>query len=196
MANIDKVKICNMALANIGSTPVANINGMDPKSIALRNHYDAARIEALAAAPWSCATKWKTGVQVPSPMPPWSFAYSYPADALRVHEIQRTTANERTAAFKVTRNASGIGKQINTNRDEAVFVYSVDTENPAEFDLDFVDALAWLLASKIAMPITKNQKLQDGAFQKWTMLKAIASAADANQDEEETDTEPFYQSVR
>lgn len=196
MALIDKTKICNMALERIGSTPVANINGMDPKSIALRNNYDAARVEALASAPWSCAKLWKVGVKVETPMPPWSFAYSYPSDALRIIEIQRYDSKEKAIPFKVSRQPGGVGLQINTDRDAATFIYTVDVENPADFDYDFIDALAWLLASKIAMPITKSLQVQANAAQNWSVKRAIAAADDANQDEEDVDLEPFYQAVR
>lgn len=196
MTNIDKVRICSLALSHIGSTPIMSINEKGPKAEACRLHYESARVEAISGAQWSFATRWQTGVLLDvDPLPPFTLAYSYPSDALRLIEISRA-AGETKIPYKVSSRIGQAGKQINTDRTDAVFIYTVDIDDVSQFDMEFVIAFSWLLASKIAMPITKSQKLQAEAWKQWIALQSIANAHNMNEDVEDVEKEPFYQAVR
>lgn len=199
MADLSAVSICNMALADLGQ--VNGINSLTQpgnKLAALCNQwYDQSRREALAAAPWQCCKRWKTGVLVGTePMPPWLYAFAYPADALRIHFIKRDSYNDPVPPMEISQQASSDARQINTNMPSPVFVYSADVENVARFDADFVHALRKLLAYNMCMMVTKSAKMQADLQKQWMGMTSVALAAAFNENVEDVDKEPFYQAVR
>lgn len=194
---INKVRICNMALRNIGLPPINSLeeSGRNPK--ACKESYDEARVEALAAAPWGFATIWRTGVPLAiDPLPGWSYVFAYPSDFLRVHYIIPTTRGDNPPAMKVTDRPDQAGKLIHTNEAAPVFLGTRDKEDVTTFDVEFVRALSWHLSSKIAMPCTKNLKLQQSASQQFMGLVDIATAASLNEDHDDKDRLGFYHEAR
>jgi hypothetical protein len=195
--NLDKVAIGNMALANLGSPPVQDFNQTNVSSRALKLRYDEARLQALSATLWNFASRWKVGVELDiDPKPPWTRVYNYPADALRVHEIQRSSVDEKNIPFEVTDRMDATGKLIHTDQEAPVFIYTVDKEDVTTFDWDFITALSWLLAHKIAMPVTKSTKLRDDSMKMWLALADSAVANTKNEGVTDNDITPGYQAVR
>lgn len=195
--NLDKVAIGNMALANIGQPPVQTFDGPNVASRALKLRYDEARLEALSTTLWNFASLWIKGVALAiDPKPGWSHVFSYPADALRVFEIQRLTVDEKDIPFEITDRPDAPGKLIHANVPTPVFIYTRDKEDVTTFDWDFASALSWLLAHKIAMPVTKSAKLRDDAMKMWLALSDKAVARTKNEGTPDTDITPSYQAVR
>lgn len=196
--NIDKVAIGNMALANLGSPPVQNFNQPDAASRALNLRYDEARLQCLNAQLWNFASMWVAGTPVAiDPKPGWSYVWVYPPDALRVFEIWRQSKDDKVIPFEVTdRPGNAGGKLIHTNVSSPVFVYCRDKEDPTTFDWDFITALSWLLASLIAMPVTKSVKLQQNAAKQFAGLIDVATARTKNEGTVDTDITASYQAVR
>lgn len=195
--NLDKVAIGNMALANLGVPPVQDFNQKDVASRALGLRYDEARLQALSTTLWNFASRWVTGVALAiDPKPPWTYVYTYPADALRVFEIQRSTVDQKDIPFEVTDRMDASGKLIHTDQEAPVFIYTADKEDVTRFDWDFITALSWLLSHKIAMPITKSVKLRDDCMKMWLALADKAVARTKNEGTADNDMTPAYQAVR
>lgn len=198
---ISKVDICNMALANLGSPPIQSIDGpprtTDLATIkACRLRYDEARLEALAGNLWNFASMYRTGTRLDlTPKPPYSFVYAYPPDALRVFEIYRPKGLP-PIPFEVTDRQDAPGKLIHCSVESALFIYVRDKDDPTTFDFDFIQALSWLLAAKIAMPVTKNLKLQQEAWKMWLTSNSAAVANDENEEVQDTDITATYQEAR
>lgn len=190
--------ICNMALGELGQPGGITSLTQQGKTAALCNQwYDVARKELLASAPWSCCKRWKTGVLLATAaMPPWSYAYSYPSDALAIHMIKRDYLTEPKIPFEVSLQATGDARQINSDAADPVFIYSVDVENPARFDADFATALSKLLASKMCMQLTKNLKMKTELEKNAMGAASVALSRSYNEGVEDVDKEPFYQAVR
>ena len=106
------------------------------------------------------------------------------------------TTDEKVIPFEVTANPIGPGKLIHTNAQTPTFVYTVDEEDVTAFDWEFVEALAWLLAHKIVMPVTKSQKMQDSCYKAFMALADKALARTKNEGVPDTDITPSYQAVR
>jgi len=188
-----------MALADLGQGgQITSLTQPGNKLAAICNQwYDISRKEALASAPWSCCKRWKTGVLLGTEaMPPWLYAYAYPADALRIHFIKRDFYTDPPVPMEISMQATGDAQQINTNDAAPVFIYSVDVENPARFSPDFVHGLRKLLAYNMCMMVTKNVKQQADLQRQWMALTSIALSASYNENVEDVDKEPFYQAVR
>jgi len=198
---ISKTDICNMALANIGSPPIQSIEGpprqTDLASVkACKLRYDEARLEALAGNLWNFASMWATGARLAiDPKPPFSYVFQYPPDALRVFEIYRAKGLP-PIPFEVTDRPDAPGKLIHCNLEAPTFIYVREKDDPTTFDFDFIQAMSWLLASKIAMPVTKNIKLQQEAWKMWLTSNSAAVANDENEEVQDTDVTATYQDAR
>lgn len=193
---ISKIDICNMALANLGSPPIQSVDGPAPSQKACKLRYEEARIEALTGNLWNFASMWRKGSRLAiQAKPPYAYAYQYPTDALRVFEIFREKG-ATPVPFEVTDRPDAPGKLIHTSHEAPTFIYTRDKTDPTTFDADFVQALSWLLASKIAMPVTKNLKLQQEAFKMWLTHNSAATANDENEGVDDTDLTAGYQDVR
>jgi len=197
MMNIDKLAICNMALANIGSPTIQSLTEQNAGARACKLRYDEARVEALSSSLWNFASLWQVGVRLDiDSKPPWAYVYTYPPDALRVFEILRVSKEMREIPFEITDRPDQAGKLIHTDEPAPTFVYTRDKEDPTTFDWDFITALSWLLAHKICMPVTKNAKMADNALKMWTVKSSKAEARTMNEGVRDTDQTPTYQAVR
>lgn len=193
---ISKIDICNMALSNLGSPPIQSFDGPQPAQRACKLRYDEARLEALSGNLWNFATMYREGTRIDiAAKPPHRFVYAYPPDALRIFEIYRPKGAP-PVPFEVTDRPDAPGKIIHTAIEKPVFIYTRDKSDPTTFDFDFIQAMAWLLASKIAMPVTKNLKLQQEAWKMWLTSNSLATANDENEEVTDTDVTASYQDVR
>ena len=196
---ISEIDICNRALTEyLGVKPIM---GFDEKTDAARvckQNYAAARRDALAGSLWAFASMWHAGVALAlDPKSPWLYCFTYPTDALRVFEIQRASEADPLIPFEVTDRPDGVdGKMIHCNLSAPVFVYTRDKENPAQYDVEFVAALAALLAEKIAIPLTKNLKIKQTAMQAYVNLRGIALARSLNEGPRDTDALGFHHQAR
>lgn len=194
---IDKVAIGNQALANLGQRPIQTFDQPGVSAESCRLRYDEARLQALAGAPWGFATSWVQGQQLLiEPKPGYSCAFAYPSEALQVFFIAHDPDIEDAPGFAVTDRPDGGGKIISTNEAAPVFVYTRDKEDVTTFDQEFIQALAWLLASKIAMPITKSIKIQQSAWNMWVGMRDVAEARTKNEGVRKDDRLGFYHEAR
>ncbi len=193
-----KLDICNMALANIGQPNIKSLEQPGVAAAVCKLRYDEARMECLAKALWNFASMWRQGVQLDIPAkPPYSAVYQYPADAIKVFEILRPTGNKRVIPFEVTARPGKAGEKIiHTSHDNPTFVYSVDRTNIEDFEPTFIQAVAWLLSSKIAMPVAKKIQLQQESYKMFLLLCSEARANDFNEGDPDMDKLSSYQEVR
>lgn len=195
---ISKVDICNMALANIGQPPIQTLESRNPGASekACKLRYDEARLEALAGNLWNFASMYRKGARLDIEAKyPYVYAFAFPADALQLFEIQRIKG-DLPVPFEVTDRPDQAGKLVHCDLASPTFVYTRDKEDPTTFDYDFIQAMSWLLASKIAMPITKNLKIQQEAWKMWLTSNSAATAKNLNEGVEDTDVTAGYQDVR
>lgn len=189
--------IANMALGNIGQGAIQSFNGPAASQRLTKQRYDEARIEALSATLWNFASLWRVGNPVAiDPKPHWQYVFVYPADALKVFEILKASGETTEIPFEVTARPDVAGKLIHCNQPSPTFVYTKDTTDLASFTPEFTTALSWLLASKIAMGITKSIKIQQEAYKMWIGLSSTAVAASANEGSTDADVMAGYQEAR
>jgi hypothetical protein len=196
---IDAVRICNRALGNLGKPSIMSLDEKSAMAKVCKQFYDDARIEALAAAPWPFAKVWATGVAIDiDPMPPWLYVFAYPVDALRVLYIQYDPKTSRPPPMAVTDRPDAAGKLIHTNTVDPTFVYVRDKEDVTTFDPLFIAGLGAKLTEKIAMPLTKNLRIQEKWEKRFMQLRdeAWATALNEGTDEDDTDKLGFYHEAR
>ncbi len=166
------VDICNQSISHLGiSNEIADYDLESSKEAqACRRFYEQARDEVLRAFAWPFATKTASlGGVVDDPTTEWQYGYTYPADAVRVHRIHNGSAirveDEGTRVeFGVSYGASG--NLLYTDQRDAVIEYTYRETNTERFPADFVNALSYLLASKIGPRVAGGDQfgLSDRAY--------------------------------
>ncbi len=210
------VEICNLALSHVRR---GSINSLDENSLEAQQcnlHYEKARNTALKQADWGFNSKIAALTQLSSvTVFNWAYVWSYPNDCLQIsHLIRNITTTESQVGqsavalrvegyrfrmpeemppveYKVL-NESGV-KVIVTNEAELRANYRTPVEDVRLFSDTFVDALAHLLASRIAVALAGAKEgipLRDSHLGLYTGFLNEARDEDANQRHyEEPDSE-------
>lgn len=144
------LEICNMALEKIGEKPLEKL--IPNESAAARLcmiHYHPARRETLCVYPWDFAIHRITsstndkeqGDLLNDVLPVYRF--SLPNDCLRLLRIESDNQGWKLKGRCILFPAPNI-----------TYEYIADEEDQNKFPLVFVNAFVFLLASKLAVPIT------------------------------------------
>jgi hypothetical protein len=174
LANLTAV--CNLALDQLGEPSLANYaTDVGATADAVRVHLPQAVDACLDSFDWVFATRWATlatGTGSPPAVPGWSAPYNLPAGLRR---ILRILSN---------------GSVINDYHLQSTWVYLPSAitgatieyliEPPTtEWPAHFTDAVAHLLASRLAPKITQNPVLGDALLQKHELSLAKARKQEA-----------------
>ena len=202
-----EVDICNLALGYLGDeATVASINPPDGSAQAAHcaRFYAMARDTMQELYAWGICTR-RAGLSLLAVSAPsqWAYAYAAPPNAVNILGVYAATAmDDVTAAvpgapwgainagegiytpqaFQTESLADGTDV-IYTNVADAVIHYTVINTDASKFSPLFVEALAWLLASKLAGPLLKGNVGAEAAkrcmdvFNIWV---AKAAGSDAN----------------
>lgn len=157
------LEMYNLCLSRLGSRQVlTGTTGTDPATLAIAGSYPVARDELLRSHTWPFATAACELQEVAAIVPQWSYAYAYPETTLAVVRIYSdSTPDGRTEEYAVQSNEDGTDKLIVTNVSPAYAKRVVAVTDPARFDADFVDALAYKVAADLAMPLANDMNLRE-----------------------------------
>lgn len=182
------VEICNLALARLGDeATVASID--PPEGSAQAEHcqrfYPIARDSLLQVHDWGFATvRTRLARLSDADTWEWQYAYSEPADCIRVLSILSATGSATDDPQNFDREYMAGGVKILTNQGEAVARYIVRVIDSNRYPPLFTDALAWLLASMLAKTVVKGEagiNLEKAALQQFQIRLGEAKVSDANQ---------------
>lgn len=177
--------IANLALDNIGSnSAIASLGENSPEAKACKLWYDMSRQHTLEAFDWSFARRRLALATHPdaAPYQRWSFRYQYPANCLKARKIENPLGPDADAIpYEIELSDDGSAKTILSNLDEAVLIYTSDITQTSLFSMFFVDTLASLLASRIAIKLTGKRTLKGDMIQQYNTLLRMAPAYDANE---------------
>lgn len=177
-----EVDIYNLALAHLGQTP--NIAAADEKSVHAsfcRQFYPIARDAVLESHCWRFATR-RAVLALLSVTPPaaWLYAYAMPNQCLRpIAVLLPGGTDDEPQDFAAETLDTGT-QVIYTSAAEAAVTFIHAATDTARFSPLCVNAIAWLLASYLAGPITKNPRIKDACYRMYVTEGAQARAADAN----------------
>lgn len=181
------VKICNLALSIIGISRF--INDIDPtvddsqEAAMCLLHYEQARDELMQEYPWPFNTRRVVLADSGNAPTNWQFAYRYPTDCLKALQVVQPGVKYPNSSNKIQYELAGDdqGTLILCDMADAELVYSMRAENPEVFPPLVVSALAALLASKIAMPLSALPGMDQKALQQYIIAVSRAWAAQANE---------------
>jgi hypothetical protein len=156
------VDICNLALSLIGD--VAKVSSITPPDGSVQSercarYYPMALRSMLELHPWNFATRRVALQQIDTAELPemWAYCYGYPANSVRVlHVLPKGEIDTAYAAdYDVTTLTTGV-KVIFSNQVIADCMFIAEVTDTSKFSGLFTDALARLLASRLAGPTIKG----------------------------------------
>ena len=146
MASI--VEICNGSLNQLGATTILSLTE-DSKNARLCNQrYTQVRDGVFRSHPWNCLQK-RVELAADTDAPAWgfSFAYTLPADCLRLLRILDFDFN-----YKVE------GRKILSNTSSMKILYIGRVTDPNEYDELLRETLSAALGADIAFAVTSNNQ--------------------------------------
>lgn len=184
------VSICNLALSNIGKDNISALNEPTPEARACNQFYEHVRDMLLQAYPWRFAGKTQSLAEVTNDKPgAWDYAYRRPTDCLKIRYVRPEYAEGDPEIEDVKLDAFGVrheveGDTIYSDISPAFLRYTYRLTDPTAFPPLFVEALAWHLSVRLAMPLTRDPKVRAEAFQIANGMQASAQMSDANEERE------------
>lgn len=185
------VSICNLALSNIGKENINALTDAGAEAKACRQFYDHTLLILLQGYPWRFAGKTQSLAEVANDKPgQWGYAYARPSDCLKVRWVRPQYSEDD---FPLTRQEEVSipyevdGGLIYTGLSPAFLRYTFSLNDPSKFSPLFTDALAWHLAVRLSMPLTRDPRIRAEAFQIANTTTGQAQMADANEERSSSD---------
>ena len=144
MASI--VGICNGALNQLGATTILSLTEDSKNARLCNSRFTQVRDALFRTHPWNCLQK-RIQIAADSTAPAWgfSFAYTLPADCLRLLKILDYDSN-----YKVE------GRKILSNTSSMKILYVARVIDPNEYDELLRETLSASLSADIAFAVTSN----------------------------------------
>ena len=185
------VDICNLALANLGHnaevTAIVPPDGSQEAAYCNR-FYPIARNSALEMSEWGFATKRVTLASLGSPPTGWLYRYAFPSNVIRPLRIYETGTDPLTKPqgepYEI--ESDDDGTVVLTNVEDAEMQYISIVTDTTKYTPSFTQAVAWMLASYLAGPLTQDLKLAEYCEQR--AIAASGRAAVFNADAQKAST--------
>lgn len=159
-----EVSICNIGLVRLGESTILTLSENSKAGRLCNQFYSELRDQLLRDYIWQFAVgRIKLAQSATTPAFQWTYLYPLPSDCLRVIK-----PDIHDYPFKIEGNA------IATNEGEVYLKYIKQVTDPNEFDAHFRDALSYLIAWELAIPLTDNDKRSNDMERRY--LRAVARA--------------------
>lgn len=186
---MNAIDICNMALAYLNNGRINSLDEDSTAAKACRLHYDHLRRRLLRMYPWGFANKMDKLALLVDKAPGYAYAYAYPSDCICMRFVFDTEhadkVEEERQDFSIMQLGTN-GRAILTDVALAYGIYTADIKQPEMFSEEFIDALAHLLASTMAMTLSGSTDLQNINLQLSQNAIDIARYQDAIEQERKT----------
>ena len=140
------VDICNGALNQLGATTILSLTEDSKNARLCNSRFTQVRDGVFRSHPWNCLQK-RIELAQDTTAPAWGFKYAYtlPADCLRLLRILDFDSN-----YKVE------GRKILSNTETMKILYISRVTDPNEYDELLRETLSSSLAADIAFAVTSN----------------------------------------
>ena len=142
------VDICNGALNQLGATTILSLTEDSKNARLCNSRFTQVRDSVFRSHPWNCLQK-RQELAADSDSPAWGFkfAYTLPADCLRLLRILDYDSN-----YKVE------GRKILSNTSSMKILYIGRVTDPNEYDESLRETLSAALGADIAFAVTSNNQ--------------------------------------
>ena len=140
------VDICNGALNQLGATTILSLTEDSKNARLCNSRFTQVRDAVFRSHPWNCLQK-RVELAADTDAPAWGFSYAYtlPADCLRLLRILDYDSN-----YKVE------GRKILSNTSTMKILYIGRVTDPNEYDELLRETLSAALGADIAFAVTSN----------------------------------------
>ena len=179
MPSISEVAICNQGLGWLGASLITSFDDTTKEANLCQANYDYLRDVVLEAADWSFALKRVQLSQAgdADKVIGYGQAYQVPSDCLRVIQASPNTDFDTTDPVLWEYE----DRKVLTDEGTIYIKYVARIEDPVRYSPGFVNALAYRIASELAIPITRSRALQEQMFTLYEMRKDEAMGMDGKQ---------------
>ena len=179
------IDIINNALNYLGQQSIQSVDEQNDRARKCKQFYDVARLELLRKQDWGFAQEEVILNKLPKEnYLERKFVYAYPANALFIKKIYSKESIRLRRNFEYRVATLDGQKVICSNEREPRAIITKDVQDTTLFDATFKEALAYLLASKIAMALTGDAEIYRLAVQQFQI--SINDATLVNKQEEPT----------
>ena len=142
------VEICNGALNQLGATTILSLTEDSKNARLCNSRFTQVRDGVFRSHPWNCLQK-RIELAQDTTAPAWGFSYAYtlPADCLRLLRILDYDSN-----YKVE------GRKILSNTSSMKILYIGRITDPNEYDESLRETLSAALGADIAFAVTSNNQ--------------------------------------
>lgn len=202
---MNTTEICNLALSRLGEAQgIASIDDQTRNGRACKAVYEQCLRTMLRERPWPFAVRQETLSLVGSSIfGSWLYTYRYPIAFINAHRVvpateiitapatvyQESDRRPSPQTFPFAIGSDDAGRLIHSNVTDAVAFGTVYIDNPGLYDPLFCSALAWFIASEIAMIVTKNREIGNMAMAMYQQVASEAFATGANEPKPDMSTE-------
>lgn len=178
------VDVCNFALGELGHGPVESLNPQAGKAEeACARIYPQARDELLRWRPWPWATKRRRLAllaELDGDTDAYAYRYAYPSDCLFLRGLAdglKTRRPDQGIVFTIEAgDATETPRVVLTDQDDAVAIYTPRMTAVAEMPADFTQALAHLVATRLAVTLTDDERRQARQYELFSQHRLAAWA--------------------
>lgn len=184
-----EASVCNIALALVGEKgTIDSLEDATTAAVVCKTLWDTARRTALTEADWSFARKRAVLALSSESRDGWAYCYALPSDCLATRYLYsglRAPAVDEMIPFSRELRTDAGGELILTDLAEATLVYSVDQRHVPLWSPLFVQALALLLASQLAMALPVKPPVGVALSDRYRVAIARAHADNLRQQRED-----------
>lgn len=178
-----QVQICNLALGRVGKTiPIASMTEPSAEAALLSQLWDIGRQFVLRECRWPFATRRAFLTLTSQVADNWAYVYAFPTDCLYMGEVvvpgsvlaspfsssinipgylfnPAAPNNAQRIPFQVAYDPVGGTRVLYCNINPCEVSYITDVADPQQFDPLFASALAFWLASELALSLVNNPQM-------------------------------------
>lgn len=196
---MNRTEICNLALSYIARGRIEDIDEETEEARQCRIHYDHCRRRLLKAYTWGFARRIVQLAELTERVPHYKHAYAYPAGCIDVQlvfdENNAEDMEEDRNDFEISATTAN-NRAILTDVDNAWCRFTYDIEDTDMYSEEFVEALARLLASSIALPLDGSVEIQNINYQLANNAMRAAALSSAVEQERRTRYSENYSNAR
>lgn len=205
-----EIDIVNLALARLGIDPIASLEEPTKAARTSKVTYPIARDAALADHEWKFARTSATLALLTETSPGYEYTYRYPAncvkaikidDGVNAADLAYDLATESYVPTSSIKFETGVDSTLNfktilTDQPEAKLIYTARVTNPTVFDPLFIDAMAWRMASDLAVSLLGNFQLQSNYMNVYRSLFSNAKAQGESEADRRIDNTSSFTAAR
>jgi hypothetical protein len=195
------ISICNIALSNLGKDNINELGEASAEARACKQFYEQTRDALLHDYPWRFAGKTMALAEIANTeLGKWRYAYQRPIDCLKPRWIRPAYSVDdpcaQTQQQEIMNPYEIEGETLFCNLSPAFLRYTFKQADPTKFPPLFVETLSWHLSVRLSMPLTRDIKMRNDAYQLAMQTKAKAEMADANEARSTSDHDSELVEVR